>query len=55
MRYRQAIDTGARKIATACPYCLQMLEDAGKNISADDQPVVMDIAELVAESIVSAM
>ncbi|MEJ2738403.1 MAG: heterodisulfide reductase-related iron-sulfur binding cluster [Dehalococcoidia bacterium] len=50
LRFGQAIDTGAQKIATACPYCLQMFEDAGRNLSTNDQYLVMDIAELIAES-----
>jgi Fe-S oxidoreductase len=50
LRFEQAIRTRAQIIATACPYCLQMLEDAGRNISADNQPRVMDIAELIAAS-----
>jgi Fe-S oxidoreductase len=52
LRLKQAIDTGAQKIVTACPYCLQMLEDAGRNISTDEGSLVMDIAEVIAESVV---
>ena len=54
LRLKQAIDTNAQKIATACPYCLQMLQDAGRNTYANDRYIVMDIAELIAESAVSA-
>jgi Fe-S oxidoreductase len=50
MRFEQAIDTGAQILATACPFCLQMFNDATKAKAVDDSPKVMDIAELIAES-----
>jgi Fe-S oxidoreductase len=53
LRLKQAIDTGAQKIVTACPYCLQMLEDAGRNTSTGEGSIAMDIAEVIAESVVS--
>ena len=46
MRLEQATDTGAQIVATACPFCRQMLDDAAK--AFDGPPKVMDIAELVA-------
>ena len=54
LRLKQALDINVQKIATACPYCLQMLEDAGRNISGNSQSRVMDIAELIAGLAVSA-
>ncbi len=50
MRFEQAIDTGAQILATACPFCLQMFDDAKKAKAVDVSPKVMDIAELIAES-----
>jgi Fe-S oxidoreductase len=45
MRVEQAVDTRAEVIATACPWCLQMLEDGAKVV---EKPLrVMDIAELL--------
>lgn len=50
MRFEQAIDTGAQILATACPFCRQMFDEATKAKAVDDSLKVMDIAELIAES-----
>jgi Fe-S oxidoreductase len=50
LRLEQALATGAKTVATACPFCLQMLDDAAKAGNGDTGPVVMDIAELVAKT-----
>lgn len=47
-RVREAKETGARVIATACPMCLQMLDGAIKSKGYDLE--VKDIAVIVAES-----
>lgn len=52
MRIEQAIEAKAQIIATACPYCLQMFDDAIKAKGAEESLKAMDIAELVAESAV---
>lgn len=49
-RIQEAIDIGAQYVATACPFCLIMLEDAAKTLGLDDQIQVMDIMELVLEA-----
>ncbi len=36
-------------IATGCPFCYIMMDDGVKEIGADDQVVVKDIAMLLAE------
>lgn len=46
-RMKQAISTEAEIITTACPFCMQMFEDAGKDMMSDLQ--VKDIAEIVAD------
>ncbi len=51
MRTDQALATQASVIATACPFCLQMFEDAIKAKEASDSLKAMDIAELVAGAI----
>jgi Fe-S oxidoreductase len=51
MRTDHALATKASIIATACPFCLQMFEDAIKAKEASDSLKAMDIAELVAGAI----
>ena len=51
LRTEQVIETEAEVVATACPYCLQMFEDAIKAKAAEDSLKVMDIAELVEKSV----
>ena len=50
-RTNEAIGTGANIIAAACPFCNTMLTDGVKNAEKEDSVKVMDIAELVAQSI----
>ncbi len=47
-RIEQVLETGAKLVATACPYCLQMFEDAIKAKGAEESLKAMDIAEIVA-------
>ncbi len=54
MRTEQAMETRAKIIATACPYCLQMFEDGIKAKAAEETLKTRDIAELVAEAAVYA-
>jgi Fe-S oxidoreductase len=49
-RFRQLKETGAKTVATGCPFCLRMLSDeAAKDPEAS--PEVLDIAEIVAGSL----
>jgi Fe-S oxidoreductase/nitrate reductase gamma subunit len=50
-RVLQASATNATQIATACPFCMQMLEDGAKATSPDSPLQVRDIAEVVAEAV----
>jgi len=50
LRLEQAMATKASVIATACPYCLQMLDDAIRTKEMTESLKVKDIAELVAEA-----
>jgi Fe-S oxidoreductase len=47
-RFAEAAATGADTVATACPYCLVMLDDAAKQ--GDAGPRVADVATLLAEA-----
>jgi len=44
-RAKEALDTGAKTIATACPFCMLMLTDGLKKFT--EEQLVKDIAELV--------
>lgn len=50
-RVKEALDTGAQILATACPFCLLTLEEAVKHLNAQDRLQVKDIAELAFESL----
>lgn len=50
-RANEAIATGAKTIATACPFCMTMLTDGVKARNKIDEVDVRDIAEIVADSI----
>lgn len=50
-RSREALATGAKTIATACPFCMTMLSDGVKAHEKEEEVEVIDIAELVAASL----
>ncbi|MCF3107585.1 (Fe-S)-binding protein [Niabella sp. CC-SYL272] len=47
-RSREAIETGASVIASACPFCNTMMTDGVKNAEKEDKVQVLDIAEIIA-------
>jgi Fe-S oxidoreductase len=46
-RTREALETGASVISTACPFCLTMLSDGVKAAGKEEETAVLDIAELL--------
>lgn len=50
-RAEQALQLGPDVIATACPYCLTMLEDGVKAKGMDESVKTLDIAELLEKSL----
>ncbi len=50
-RSNEAIGTGAGIIASACPFCNTMLTDGVKSAGQEESVKVMDVAELVAQSL----
>jgi Fe-S oxidoreductase len=46
-RLNDAIESGADVVATACPYCLLMFDDAIRSKGLGDQIQVLDVAEIV--------
>jgi len=49
-RTKEALQTGADKIASGCPFCMTMLTDGVKHFEKSDHVEVKDIAELVLEN-----
>ncbi len=50
-RSEEALATGATVIAANCPFCTTMLMDGVKNKEQEDHVQVLDIAEMVAQSL----
>jgi Fe-S oxidoreductase len=50
-RAAEALETGANIIASACPFCNTMITDGVKTKEKEDTVAVLDIAELIAQSI----
>jgi Fe-S oxidoreductase len=46
-RTLQLLDTGAKTIASACPFCMTMLTDGVKSKSLEDTVKQLDVAELL--------
>jgi len=51
LRIHEACETGASILATACPYCISMLEDSRKTVNKEDVIEIKDISELIAEAL----
>jgi len=47
VRVKEALNTGAQAIITACPFCTINLDEAVKTLNAEEQIEVIDLAELV--------
>lgn len=50
MRIEHAVATGAETVVTACPYCLQMLENGLEGKGLKESMKIRDVVELVAEA-----
>ena len=51
LRVKEALGTQADIIATACPYCIRILDEAVRELGVADRIVVRDIAELLLKSV----
>ena len=51
-RTEEALETGAAIIASACPFCNTMLTDGVKNKEKENDVQVLDVAELIAMSMI---
>ncbi|MGF1639012.1 MAG: (Fe-S)-binding protein [Cyclobacteriaceae bacterium] len=50
-RTEEALNTGANVIASACPFCMTMLNDGVKNKEKEAEVKVLDIVELIAKGV----
>ena len=51
-RVEEAIETGAEIVAANCPFCLTMLRDGVTEKEKEEQVMVLDISELIVNSMV---
>jgi len=51
IRTEEAMKTNAEVLASACPFCIQMFEDAIKAVEAEGTLKAMDVAEIIAQAI----
>ncbi|MFQ6033855.1 MAG: (Fe-S)-binding protein, partial [Candidatus Bipolaricaulia bacterium] len=49
LRLKEALETGAELMVTACPFCLINFREAAKTLNLEDKIRVVDLAELVSE------
>ena len=50
-RTEDALQTGAKVIATSCPFCMTMMTDGLKYKNKEEEIRNLDIAELIAQSL----
>tara|TARA_B100000315_G_scaffold36538_1_gene31226 strand:+ start:15784 stop:17733 length:1950 start_codon:yes stop_codon:yes gene_type:complete len=50
-RLQEAVDSGVDTVATACPFCMIMIDDAMKLKGKEESMEVLDIAEIVAQGL----
>jgi Fe-S oxidoreductase len=48
LRVEEAVESGAEVLATACPYCVNMLTDACKGLGFEGRLNVVELSELLA-------
>jgi len=49
-RTKEALETGAETIASACPFCMTMMTDGVKHFERNEKVHVKDIAEIILEN-----
>jgi Fe-S oxidoreductase len=51
LRVEEALEKGAQALATACPYCIVMLEGSTKTMDKEEELPVFDLSELLVETV----
>ena len=51
LRMKDALATKADMVITACPFCMQMFEDAGKSLDLEEPMEVLDLVELLERAV----
>ena len=51
LRMKDALATKADMVITACPFCMQMFEDAGKGLDLEKPMEVLDLVELLERAV----
>lgn len=49
-RVQEMVDSGVKKVALACPFCMVMVQDGLNKVGKDTRIQVVDLAELVQQS-----
>jgi Fe-S oxidoreductase len=50
-RYRELKETGAKTVATGCPFCMRMFTEEAAKEEEGAAPAILDIAEIVANNL----
>ncbi len=50
-RTEEALDTGADRVAVACPFCYIMIDDGVKDKQKDEEVLVSDVSEILVEAL----
>ena len=53
-RTNQLTDTGAKTIASACPFCMTMVSDGLKSTGKEEDVKILDVAEIVDQAVTKA-
>lgn len=51
LRAQEAFATGAGTVATACPFCMNMMTDAVGATAGGEEKKVLDVAEILVEGL----
>jgi Fe-S oxidoreductase len=51
LRIKDAVQTGAKVLATACPYCVNMLTDACKSLDQQESLEILELSQILAAAL----